>query len=39
VGRILADLAIDGRSDRDLEPFRIDRSILRLKNPPKSYMV
>jgi sarcosine oxidase len=39
VGRILADLAIDGRSDRDLEPFRIDRSILRLENPPKSYMV
>jgi sarcosine oxidase len=39
IGRTLAELAIDGRTDRDVEPFRIDRSILRLKNPPKSYMV
>jgi sarcosine oxidase len=39
IGRTLAELAIDGRTDRDLEPFRIERPILQLKNPPKSYMV
>jgi sarcosine oxidase len=39
VGRILADLAIDGRSPRDLSPFRIDRPILQMKNPPRNYMV
>ena len=39
VGRILAELAIDGRTDRDIEPFRIDRAILQLANPPVNYMV
>ncbi len=39
VGRILSDLAIDGRTDHDLSPFRIDRPILRLDNPPRNYMV
>jgi sarcosine oxidase len=39
IGRILAELAIDGRTERNLEPFRIDRAILQLKNPPVSYMV
>lgn len=39
IGRILADLALHGRTTHDLEPFRIDRAILRLENPPKRYMV
>ncbi|MFL5401636.1 MAG: N-methyl-L-tryptophan oxidase [Gemmatimonadales bacterium] len=39
VGRILAELAVDGRTGHDLEPFRIDRPILRQKNPPRNYMV
>lgn len=38
-GRILSELAIDGRTDRNIEPFRIDRAILQLKNPPINYMV
>ena len=39
IGRILADLAIDGRSEHDLTPFRIDRAILQLADPPRTYMV
>ena len=39
IGRILSELAIDGRTDHDLEPFRIDRPILRLENPLRNYMV
>lgn len=39
IGRILSELAIDGRTGRNIEPFRIDRAILQLKNPPVNYMV
>jgi sarcosine oxidase len=39
VGKILAELAIDGRTNHDLTPFRMDRAILQLENPPKHYMV
>ena len=39
VGRILSELAIDGRTEHDIEPFRIDRAILQLANPPVNYMV
>ena len=39
IGRILADLAVDGRSVHDLTPFRIDRAILQLADPPRTYMV
>jgi sarcosine oxidase len=39
VGQILSELAIDGRSDRDLSPFKIDRPILTLADPPHNYMV
>lgn len=39
IGRILSELAIDGRTDRNIEPFRIDRAILQLRNPPVNYMV
>ena len=39
VGQILSELSIDGRSLCDLTPFRIDRPILQLKDPPRNYMV
>jgi sarcosine oxidase len=39
IGRILSELAIDGRTGHDLEPFRIDRPILRMENPVRNYMV
>ncbi len=39
VGRILSELSIDGHSPRDLAPFRIDRPILQMKDPPRNYMV
>jgi sarcosine oxidase len=39
IGRILADLAIDGRAAQNLEPFRMARPILREVNPTRTYMV
>jgi sarcosine oxidase len=39
IGRILADLAVQGQSEHDLTPFRIDRAILQLADPPRTYMV
>jgi sarcosine oxidase len=39
IGRILSELAVDGRTEHDLGPFRIDRPILSLDDPPHNYMV
>jgi sarcosine oxidase len=39
LGRCLSQLALDGATDVDLEPFRIDRPILSEESPPKRYMV
>jgi sarcosine oxidase len=39
IGKILAELAVDGRTGHDLSAFRADREILQLENPPKHYMV
>jgi monomeric sarcosine oxidase len=39
IGRTMSELAVDGRTEQDLGPFRIDRAILQLQNPPKHYMV
>jgi sarcosine oxidase len=39
IGRILSELAIDGSTEHNIEPFRIDRAILQLANPPANYMV
>jgi len=39
VGRILSELAIDGRTPHDLSEFRLDRPILQMENPPINYMV
>jgi sarcosine oxidase len=38
-GQVLSDLAVDGRTSVDLEPFRIDRPILQMENPPTSWMI
>jgi sarcosine oxidase len=39
MGQMLAELAIDGETPRDISPFRIDRPILLQENPPVNYMV
>ncbi|GIK41482.1 MAG: N-methyl-L-tryptophan oxidase [Chloroflexota bacterium] len=39
LGKILSELAIDGRTESNLEPFKMDRPILQMENPPKSFMV
>jgi len=39
IGKTLAELARNGRSEADITPFAIDRPILKQKNPPRSYMV
>jgi sarcosine oxidase len=39
IGRILSELAIDGWTPTNVEPFTLDRPILKMSNPPKSYMV
>ncbi len=39
IGRILSDLALTGATRSDIGAFAIDRPILRLQSPPKTYMV
>jgi sarcosine oxidase len=39
IGRILSDLAIDAGTKSGIDDFRIDRPILTMEAPPKSYMV
>ena len=39
IGKILSELAIDGMTESDIEPFKIDRPILQMENPPKNFMV
>lgn len=41
VGRILAELAVDGKtpSGPELEAFRMDRPILRQEHPPTSFLI
>ncbi|MGQ0670019.1 MAG: N-methyl-L-tryptophan oxidase, partial [Actinomycetota bacterium] len=39
IGRTLAELAVDGRTGRDIAPFAIDRPILSMADPPTSFMV
>jgi sarcosine oxidase len=36
IGRTLSELAIDGSTERNVQPFRLDRAILQLANPPKN---
>jgi sarcosine oxidase len=39
IGRILSDLALDGSTHSPIEAFTIDRPILQMEAPPKTYMV
>jgi sarcosine oxidase len=39
IGRVLSELAVDGNTAQDLAPFKINRPILQMENPPKSFMV
>lgn len=39
IGRILSELSLDGATPSDLSAFSIERPILKMKDPPKSYMV
>ncbi len=39
IGRILSDLVVDGRTRSDIDAFAIDRGILRMSSPPRTYMV
>jgi sarcosine oxidase len=38
IGKILSELALDGRTNSNLEPFRFERPILQMENPPKNFM-
>jgi sarcosine oxidase len=39
IGRVLSDLALDGRTPADLSALKIDRPILQMSDPPKTYML
>jgi sarcosine oxidase len=39
IGRILSDLALEGTTRSDIADFKIDRPILRMEAPRKTYMV
>jgi len=39
IGRILSELAMDGRTPTEISPFALDRPILGMADPPRTYMV
>ena len=39
IGQILSELAIDGLSESNLEPFKIDRPVLLAEEPVRNFMV
>jgi sarcosine oxidase len=39
IGRLLSELAIDGKASCDLQPFSLVRPILREANPPQRFLV
>jgi sarcosine oxidase len=39
IGRILSELAVDGSTSSDVGDFAVDRPILQMEAPPKTYMV
>jgi len=39
IGKILSEVAVDGTTESDIQPFKFDRPILKLDNPPKHFMV
>jgi sarcosine oxidase len=38
-GKIAAELAIDGKTSYDLSHFRMDRDVMRMDNPPTSFLI
>jgi sarcosine oxidase len=39
IGKVLSEMAIHGTTQSDIDLFRLDRPILKQKNPPKSFLV
>src|SRR5438105_15878541 len=39
IGRILSDLAVDGETSFDISHFAVDRPILQLADPPRSFLL
>jgi sarcosine oxidase len=39
IGRILSELAIDGRTEYNIEPFAVDRPILQMAEPPRNFIL
>jgi len=39
IGKILSEMATDGNTDCNIEPFKFSRPILQLDNPPKNFMI
>ena len=39
IGRILAELAIDGATAHDIRPFATDRPALTMKDAPKRFLI
>ncbi|HET6276452.1 MAG TPA: N-methyl-L-tryptophan oxidase [Candidatus Cybelea sp.] len=39
IGRVLSDLALDGSTTSEISSFAIDRPVLQMADPPKTYMV
>jgi sarcosine oxidase len=39
IGKILSELAIDGATASFIEPFKFNRPILQMENPPRSFMI
>ncbi|NJN99897.1 MAG: N-methyl-L-tryptophan oxidase [Anaerolineales bacterium] len=39
IGKILSELATNGSTASNIDAFKIDRPILQMENPPKSFMV
>ena len=37
-GRVFSELAIDGQTSSNITPFKFDRPILKMENPPKNFM-
>lgn len=39
IGRILSDLSIDGTTSYNIAPFKIDRPVLTMPNPPRHFLL
>jgi sarcosine oxidase len=39
IGKVLSELALDGKTPSNLEPFRFDRPVLHMPNPARNFLV